>query len=132
VRKPTNRTYVLLVVDGPWRGVRARRPSGPDRPIEIRVGRLGKLGFDTGIYAYVGSALGPGGVAARLSRHIAGARKDRWHIDYLLGEGEVIGARGKHFSCWFSASSRRCCGSAARADKIDVTSTLTSAGSPGQ
>jgi Uri superfamily endonuclease len=54
---------------------------------ELQVGALGILPFSEGYYAYVGSALGPGGLA-RVSRHIKVARnKDRaprWHIDYLL------------------------------------------------
>lgn len=37
-----------------------------------------------GIYYYVGSAKGPGGLRARINRHLRGAKKLHWHIDYLL------------------------------------------------
>jgi Uri superfamily endonuclease len=36
----------------------------------IRVGRLGDLRLQPGFYVYVGSALGPGGVRARLAHHM--------------------------------------------------------------
>lgn len=54
----------------------------------IEIGALGPKHFDSGWYAYVGSALGSGGFA-RIDRHrelAAGERETRhWHIDYLLG-----------------------------------------------
>ncbi|WGI17055.1 DUF123 domain-containing protein [Methanonatronarchaeum sp. AMET-Sl] len=60
---------------------------------EIKVGALGEKKFN-GIYIYVGSALGPGGLK-RIKRHIEvglGKRDvERWHIDYLLKEAELIG-----------------------------------------
>ena len=49
----------------------------------ITVGYLGLIPFTRGWYAYVGSAFGPGGLAARLSRHLRQEKKYRWHIDYL-------------------------------------------------
>lgn len=61
-------------------------------PAAIGVGRLGSIPFDAGVYAYVGSAFGPGGLAARLHRYIGGPRKTHWHIDHLLEPAEVIGA----------------------------------------
>ncbi len=55
---------------------------------ELTVGALGAHTFNSGYYAYTGSALGPGGFA-RLDRHQALAAGDsqtrHWHIDYLLG-----------------------------------------------
>jgi len=54
---------------------------------EVVVGSLGALAFSSGYHVYVGSALGPGGLA-RVSRHIRLSRlrdkNPRWHIDYLL------------------------------------------------
>jgi len=42
----------------------------------------------SGIYIYVGSALGPGGIVARLNRHLkifaSSTLKKHWHIDSLL------------------------------------------------
>lgn len=52
-------------------------------PGRVRVGALGTLKLDPGFYAYVGSARGPGGLAARLSHHYRRARSPHWHIDYL-------------------------------------------------
>ena len=50
----------------------------------IRIGRLGIFSFEPGHYIYVGSALGPGGLAGRLERHLDKDRKvSHWHIDYL-------------------------------------------------
>jgi len=36
-----------------------------------------------GLYCYVGSAWGPGGLAARVRRHLRGGVVRRWHIDYI-------------------------------------------------
>jgi Uri superfamily endonuclease len=36
-----------------------------------------------GFYVYIGSALGPGGVRARLAHHMRPAERPHWHIDYL-------------------------------------------------
>lgn len=58
-----------------------------DKEREITVGRLGKILFPGGYYAYTGSARGSGGLK-RVERHLElskGARTARrWHIDYLL------------------------------------------------
>ena len=49
----------------------------------IQVGRWGGLDLQPGYYIYVGSAFGPGGVRARLSRHLRTDKRKHWHIDYL-------------------------------------------------
>ncbi len=36
-----------------------------------------------GFYVYVGSALGAGGLRARIMHHLRRAKAPRWHIDYL-------------------------------------------------
>jgi Uri superfamily endonuclease len=53
------------------------------RPASIRVGRLGQFQFPAGWYAYAGSAHGPGGLAARVSRHLRSSKSLHWHVDYL-------------------------------------------------
>ena len=58
----------------------------------IEIGRRGGLELRRGLYLYVGSARGPGGLAARLGRHLLGAGKRRWHIDYLRAATEPMGA----------------------------------------
>jgi len=64
-----------------------------ERDIEIVVGSLGPAKLAAGYYVYVGSALGPGGLKARISRHLSKSKKLKWHIDYLLlnGSTRVIG-----------------------------------------
>jgi Uri superfamily endonuclease len=49
----------------------------------IRIGRLGSFNFDRGYYFYVGSAFGPGGIAARCGHHLKTSSRPRWHMDYL-------------------------------------------------
>lgn len=64
-------------------------------PGTVSVGRWGRLDLVPGYYVYVGSAFGPGGVLARVSRHLRKAKPKRWHIDYLSGLTRVE-------SVWYS------------------------------
>ena len=55
----------------------------------------------------MGSALGPGGLAARLRHHLRMAKRPHWHIDHLrqkLAIGEIWYVRGKerHEHHWAS------------------------------
>ncbi len=59
------------------------------RTRRIKVGSLGPQRFEAGLYCYVGSALGPGGVRARLNHHLRRAAKPHWHIDYLRRYAKV-------------------------------------------
>jgi Uri superfamily endonuclease len=54
-----------------------------DEPGRIRIGRLGEMDVRPGPYVYVGSAFGPGGLAARVGRHVRGDGRARWHVDHL-------------------------------------------------
>lgn len=54
-----------------------------DTSTSVQIGRWGCLDVRPGYYVYVGSALGPGGVSARLSRHCREHKSKHWHIDYL-------------------------------------------------
>lgn len=59
--------------------------------VSLRVGRLGHLDFHPGRYLYVGSAYGPGGIEARVTRHLGSkSRRPHWHVDYLSA---VVGVR---------------------------------------
>jgi Uri superfamily endonuclease len=49
----------------------------------LEIGRLGTLTTELGHYLYIGSAFGPGGVAARVSRHSRRDKPLHWHMDYL-------------------------------------------------
>lgn len=78
----------------------------------VEVGALGTRSFEAGWYAYVGSALGPGGFA-RLDRHrrVAAGEHDvrHWHVDYLLGEtaARIVGDErlpGVDLECAVAAS----------------------------
>jgi Uri superfamily endonuclease len=56
-------------------------------PCTLMIGSLGEVLFRGGWHIYVGSALGPGGLA-RVNRHLrlsrARDRPPRWHVDRLL------------------------------------------------
>jgi len=47
---------------------------------------------DSADLGYVGSALGPGGLRARLARHASPSPRKHWHIDFLLPHARVTGA----------------------------------------
>lgn len=70
------------------------------RPVALRVGALGRIHLPAGYYVYTGSALGPGGLRARLGRHIAGPARLHWHVDYLR-------ARSRCVEIWLAAGAER-------------------------
>ncbi|MCP5084227.1 MAG: GIY-YIG nuclease family protein [Alphaproteobacteria bacterium] len=47
--------------------------------------------LEPGWYVYLGSARGPGGLAARLQRHFRADKKLHWHIDRLTTEAAQLG-----------------------------------------
>ena len=53
-----------------------------DKSCIVKVGALGDIIFDKGIYAYVGSA--QKNFHQRINRHLRKEKKLFWHIDYLL------------------------------------------------
>jgi Uri superfamily endonuclease len=61
-------------------------------PQTLPIGRLGAFRFPAGYYLYVGSALGPGGLSARLARHCRAEKKRHWHIDHLRAAARLEGA----------------------------------------
>lgn len=63
----------------------------------IEVGRLGRLRLQRGYYFYLGSAHGPGGLRARIRRHVVGSEKQFWHIDYLRAVADPV-------QVWFSCA----------------------------
>lgn len=57
----------------------------------VDVGSLGHVCFEEGVYGYIGSAKGFGGIEARIKHHIAKDKKRLWwHIDYLTSRRDVI------------------------------------------
>ena len=61
-----------------------------DAPAVLEMPRLGKVQLDAGQYAYVGSAHGPGGLRARVGRHLRVDKPRHWHIDYLTAAIRVV------------------------------------------
>lgn len=61
-----------------------------NQAMSIQVGRWADINIRPGYYIYVGSAFGPGGVRARVSRHCREAKVRRWHIDYLREFAEPV------------------------------------------
>ncbi len=49
----------------------------------IQIRRLGTMQLQRGYYVYLGSALGPGGLRARIAHHQKLSTRPHWHIDYL-------------------------------------------------
>ncbi len=66
------------------------------------IGRLGDLVVQPGCYVYVGSAMGSGGLAARVGRHVRTDHCTHWHIDYLRRAARVdaiVYAAGEDREC---------------------------------
>jgi len=60
---------------------------GEDLYLKTRRGR--EFTIPRGVYLYVGSARGVGGLKARVERHLNGVKKMHWHVDYLLASRSV-------------------------------------------
>jgi Uri superfamily endonuclease len=71
-----------------------------DEPLCLDIGRLGQVPLSSGALYYVGSAFGPGGVAARVHRHVAGTGRPHWHVDRVRAERSVC-------EVWFSHAPMR-------------------------
>jgi len=55
--------------------------------LKTRGGRV--FAIPRGVYLYVGSARGFGGLKARVARHLRAVKKVHWHVDYLLASRSV-------------------------------------------
>jgi len=62
-------TYVLLLT--------------ANATVILNMPRRGQVALPAGQYAYVGSAHGPGGLRARVGRHLRAEKPLHWHIDQL-------------------------------------------------
>jgi Uri superfamily endonuclease len=77
---------------------------------QINVGRLGEVTLPAGSFAYVGSALGPGGLRGRIGRHLRSdsVKRRHWHIDTLAAAGDITEiwcvAGNDHLECTWSAA----------------------------
>lgn len=68
-------TYILLLESGQYS--------------DVAIGRFATLALQPGWYLYVGSAFGPGGLRARVGRHLRRHKSSRWHIDYLRSRTQL-------------------------------------------
>jgi len=55
-----------------------------EKTISLKIGSLGEVVFNKGLYAYVGSA--QSNFYHRINRHLRKEKKIFWHIDYLLND----------------------------------------------
>lgn len=60
-------------------------------PLEVQAGKRKGL-LPAGDYLYCGSARGPGGLRARLARHMRPQKRAHWHIDQLTAVANMLGA----------------------------------------
>jgi len=61
-----------------------------DRPLSFEAARL-RGTLPGGTYAYAGSAYGPGGLRARIARHLKTDKRVHWHADRLTAVGRITG-----------------------------------------
>jgi|TARA_B100001971_G_scaffold125675_1_gene115725 Uri superfamily endonuclease len=59
------------------------------KDLTLKIGKLGSLSFLGGFYVYTGSAMGPGGISKRVSRHLKAKKKMFWHIDYVTDNPRI-------------------------------------------
>ncbi|HUT49398.1 MAG TPA: GIY-YIG nuclease family protein [Alphaproteobacteria bacterium] len=61
-----------------------------DKPLAIDTARL-RGTLPAGAYGYAGSARGPGGLRARIARHLKSEKRPHWHVDRVTIAGRVTG-----------------------------------------
>jgi Uri superfamily endonuclease len=61
-------------------------------PLRVALPNRPQATLPPGRYLYAGSANGPGGLHARLARHLRADKKPHWHIDRLTAAGTLQGA----------------------------------------
>jgi Uri superfamily endonuclease len=84
--KPRRFTATHFLPEKPGSYVLLFRPAVG---LPIRPGRLGAFHLRPGLYAYVGSALGSGGLRARVAHHLREKPATRWHVDALTQQCAV-------------------------------------------
>jgi len=58
-----------------------------NKNIKKKIGSLGYICFEKGMYVYIGSAMNS--IEKRVGRHLRKKKKKFWHIDYLLDSKDV-------------------------------------------
>ncbi len=61
-------------------------------PLALTIGTLPPAILLPGWYLYAGSARGPGGIRARVARHLRRDKRVNWHVDRLTGAAAEIRA----------------------------------------
>jgi sugar fermentation stimulation protein A len=63
-----------------------------EKSFGIKIGKIGHVRIEKGVYLYTGSALGRGGTSleGRISRHYRRKKRVKWHVDFLTVRPEVI------------------------------------------
>lgn len=61
-----------------------------DRPLRFEAARVRGI-LRAGTYAYAGSGRGPGGLRARIARHLRPDKPVHWHADRLTAKGRITG-----------------------------------------
>ena len=59
------------------------------RPLDLRLPRRAGVTLRPGRYVYCGSAYGPGGLRARIGRHLRKTKPIRWHVDRITAAGTI-------------------------------------------
>lgn len=67
---------------------------------DLIVGKKGPIKIRPGFYGYAGSAMGPGGLGARIGRHMKKKKLMRWHIDYLRRHMDL-------FQIWYTLGNKK-------------------------
>ena len=71
-----------------------------EAPRRLAVRSLGNPLLTAGAYAYCGNAHGPGGLRARVMRHLAPDKRQHWHVDHLAaGECRAVAIRPGSSEC---------------------------------
>ena len=60
-------------------------------PLALDIATLPRATLPAGRYAYCGSAHGPGGLRARIGRHLRRDKAPHWHVDRLTEAGRIVG-----------------------------------------
>ena len=63
-----------------------------DAPVPLAISTLPDATLRPGLYLYAGSARGPGGLRARVARHLRRGKPRHWHIDHLTETASELSA----------------------------------------
>jgi Uri superfamily endonuclease len=61
-----------------------------EKAVQLDIARWRGQELASGLYVYAGSANGPGGLRARIGRHLKKKKRLHWHIDHITGPAVEI------------------------------------------